>query len=144
MGLGKCTGWTFPDLDPRSRLWRRLAKICLSARLSENHSLDHYKVWQLCCPSHGYYLIRFWRNSVENCYFGKFSLKLSDVFFQGQTLFWPYLRNGSSDWCETKRKCIGWTLGTYMTLTFDLTHDLDLGCFKVKFLVMRFSECYLV
>ena len=21
----------------------------------------------------------------------------------------------------------------YMTLTFDLTHDLDLGCFKVKF-----------
>ena len=32
MGLGKCTGWPFPDLDPRSRLWRWLAKICLSVR----------------------------------------------------------------------------------------------------------------
>ena len=48
---------------------------------------------------HGYYLIRFWRSSVGNFYFGKFSLKNSDVFFQGQTLFWPYLRNGWSDWC---------------------------------------------
>ena len=54
-------------------------------------------------------------------------------FFQGQTLFWPYLRNGWSDLCETKRKSIGWILVYYMTLTFDLTHDLDLGCFKVKF-----------
>ena len=72
-------------------------------------------------------LTGFWSNFVENCYFGKFSSKFSDVFFQGQTLFWPYLRNGWSDWCETKRKCIGWTLGTI----YDL--DVDLGCFKVKF-----------
>ena len=49
-------------------------------------------------------------------YFGKFSFKISDVFFQGQTLFWPYLRNGWSDWCETKRKCIGWILGTICDL----------------------------
>ena len=55
----------------------------------------------------------------------------SDVFFQGQTLFWPYLRNVWSDWCETKRKCIVWV--SYVILTFDLTHDLDLGCSKVKF-----------
>ena len=39
------------------------------------------------------------------------------------------LRNVCSDWCETKRKCIGWIL----TLTFDLTDDLDVGCYKVKF-----------
>ena len=26
------SGWPFLDLDPRSRLWHRLAKICLSAR----------------------------------------------------------------------------------------------------------------
>ena len=69
-------------------------------------------------PSHGYYLIRFWIHSVENCYFGKFSLKISDVFFQGQTLFWPYLRNSWSHWFETKRKCIGWLLATI--------YDLDL------------------
>ena len=84
MGLGKCTGW--------------LAQICLSAWSSENHSSDHYKMWQLYGPSHGYYLIRFWRSSVGNYYFGKLSLKLWDVFFQDQTLFWPYLRN----------VCVGW------------------------------------
>ena len=49
--------------------------------------------------------------------------------------YWTYLRNGWSDWCETKRSCIGWILGEllYVTLTFDLTHDLDLSFFKVKF-----------
>ena len=45
------------------------------------------RLLQLYCTSHGHYLIRFGENSVENCYFGKFSLKFSDVFFQGQTLF---------------------------------------------------------
>ena len=32
MGLGECTGWPFHDLDSRSRLWHRLAKIFLSAQ----------------------------------------------------------------------------------------------------------------
>ena len=81
MGRGKCTGWPFHDLDPKSRLWHRLAKICLSGRWSENNSSDHYKTLQPYWPSHGYYLIRFWRSSVRNCYFGKFSLKNLDVFF---------------------------------------------------------------
>ena len=40
------------------------------------------------------YLIQIWRSSVGNFYLGKFSLQISDVFFQGQTLFSPYLRNG--------------------------------------------------
>ena len=30
-------------------------------------------------------------------FFDKFSLKISDVFFQDQTLYWTYLRNGWSD-----------------------------------------------
>ena len=55
------------------------------------------------------------------------------MFFQGQTLYWTYLRNGWSDWCKTKRRCIGWMLENYVTMTFDLTHDLDLWFFKVKF-----------
>ena len=29
--------------------------------------------------------------------FCKFSLNILDVFFQGQTLVWPYLRDGWSD-----------------------------------------------
>ena len=36
--------------------------------------------------------------------------------FSRSTLFWPYLRNGWSDWCESKRKCIGWILGTICDL----------------------------
>ena len=55
------------------------------------------------------------------------------MFFQGKTLFWPYLRNG---WpIDVKRKgsaLVGYWV-QYVTLTFDLTHDLDLGCFNVKF-----------
>ena len=43
--------------------------------------------------------------------FSKFSSKVSDMFFQGQTLYWTYLRNGWSDWCKMKRRCIGWILG---------------------------------
>ena len=43
-------------------------------------------------------------------FFSGFSLKISDVFFQGQPLFWTYLRNGWSDWHETKWRCIGWIL----------------------------------
>ena len=139
MGLGKCTGRPFHDLDPRSRLWHRLAKICLSVRWNENHSSDHYKTWQLYWPSHGYYLIRFWRSSVGNLYFGKFSLKILDVFFQGQTLFWTYLRNGWSDWCKRKGSASVGYWAQYVTLTFDLTHNLDLGCFKVKFWNSSFS-----
>ena len=30
--------------------------------------------------------------------------------FQGQTVYWTYLRNGWSNWCETKRRCISWIL----------------------------------
>ena len=43
-------------------------------------------------------------------FFAKFSLKILDVFFQGQTLYWTYLKNGWSDWCEMKRRCINWVL----------------------------------
>ena len=39
------------------------------------------------------------------------SLKILDVFFQCQTLFWTHLGNSRSNCCETKRKCIGWILG---------------------------------
>ena len=67
---------------------------------------------------HVYYLIRFWQNSVGNFFGAKFFLKIWMWFFQGQTLFWTYVRSGWSDWCETKRKCIGWKL--------DILCDLNL------------------
>ena len=53
-------------------------------------------------------------------------------FFQGQTLLWPYLKNGWSDLCEKVSALVGYWVW-YVMLTFDLTHNLDLGCFKGKF-----------
>ena len=53
---------------------------------------------------------------LETVIFGKFSLKIWDVFFQGQILFWPFVRNGWSNWYEMKNYCIGWILGTICDL----------------------------
>ena len=128
---GKCTGWPFHDLDPRSQLWRRLTKICLSARLSENHSSDHYKAWQLCCPSHAYYLIRFWRNSVENCYFGKKKFNFGCVFSRSNTilaisqewlvrLMW---HEKQVHWLDTGYNMSPWPLTSFMTLTLDVSRS---------------------
>ena len=72
------------------------------------------------------------KNSVGNFYWQIF-FKKSVMFFQYQTFFCTYLRNGWSDWCEKKvSTSVGYWV-YYMTLTFELTHDLDLGFFKVKF-----------
>ena len=43
------------------------------------------------------------------------------MFFQGQTLFWSNFRNGWSNWCETKRKNIGWILGIIWLWSWPLT-----------------------
>ena len=48
---------------------------------------------------------------LETHFFCQIFFEILDVFFQGKTLYWTYLRNGWSDWCETKRRCIGWILG---------------------------------
>ena len=142
MGLGNCTRWPFHDLDPRSWLWHPLAKMCLSARLSENHSSDDYKTWEHCCPSHGDFLIRFWRNSIETVIFANFLLKFWMCFFKVKHFFGHI--SGMVGPIDVKRK--GSALVGYwvqcVTLTFDLPHDFDLGCFKVKF--WNSSTCRIV
>ena len=132
MGLGKCTGWPFHDLDPRLRLWHPLAKICLSARYSENHSSDHYKTLQFYCPSHGYYLIRCWRSSVGNFYFGKFLFLISDVFFSRSNTILVV----SQEWLvrlmwnekevhrlDTGHNMWPWPLTSLMILTLDVSRS---------------------
>ena len=94
---------------------------------------DHYKL----SPSHGYYLIRFWRSSVENFNFGEFSLifflKNLDVFFKVKHYFGHISGMvGSLDVKWKGTALVGYWV-QYVTLTYDLTHDLDLWCFKVKF-----------
>ena len=91
IGLGKCTGWPFSDLEPRLRLWHWLTKICLSAQCTmcnENHTSNHYKTWQFYAiptPGDAYHFVKFWRNSVGS-FFGNFFFKITYVFCQGQTL----------------------------------------------------------
>ena len=38
---------------------------------------------------------------LETVFLANLLYQILDVFFQGQTLMWPYIRNVSSDWCET-------------------------------------------
>ena len=55
-------------------------------------------------------VITWWDSEGQFCQNPSYC-QISDVFFQGQTLYWTDLRNGWSDWCETKRRCNGWILG---------------------------------
>ena len=72
IGLKKCAGEPFGDLEPRSRLRHWLTKI----------ACPHDKV-RITASKFGsyipYYLITFWRNSVENFSWWLY-FKISDVF----------------------------------------------------------------
>ena len=110
--------------------------MCLSAGLSENHSANNYKTQLLYQSGRGHHPNRFRMNFVgKPCLSNLVFLKISDVFFRSQTFYWIYLRNGWSDWCETKRMHIGWILGELCDLDLWPPHDFlhDLWFFKVKF-----------
>ena len=98
--------WPWPKVITVTQMNKNL-HVCRIKWEPLNQSLQN----MVAISGHAYDLIRCWRNSVGNLIFAKFSLKISDVFFQSQTLYWTYLRNGWSDWCEPKRRCIGWILG---------------------------------
>ena len=67
-------------------------------------------------PNDAYYLIIFWRHCVGNF----LAIFCSYIVFKAKH-------------SKTKRKCIGWMLGNIYDLDLDLTHDLDLGYFKIIF-----------
>ena len=102
---------TFPWTWPNVRAVASISTNLLVCTIKLDSRLGSLPNMAALLPSHAYYLIRFWRSSYGNIFWQIFFTKL-DVIFQGQTLFWPYLRDDWSDWCETKRKCIGWILGT--------------------------------
>ena len=131
MGLGKCTGWPIHDLNPRSRLWHWLAKICLSGKVRTTHWITT-KTWQLYCPSHGYYLIGIWRSSVEIFNFEKFSIKNFGCGFSRSNTILAI----SQEWLvrliwnktEMQRLDTGhnmwpWPLTSLMTLTLDVSRS---------------------
>ena len=93
-GPRKCAGWPLHNLDPKSRLWRWSRKIaCLP---------DKVRTTNLIAIQLGSYIpivmlitwLDFGEIILETFFGYRFFPKISDVFFQGQTLSCPYLRNG--------------------------------------------------
>ena len=64
--------------------------------------------------------------------------KKSDLFFKGQTIYWPYLRNGRSDSREKNRRCISWILDVVCSLdlwTSPITLTLGFSRSNLKIVV---------
>ena len=78
---------------------------------------------------------------LETLILPNFVCKFWMCFFQSQALYWTYLRNGWSDWCEMKKggAVVGYWVN-YVTLIFDPTHDLDLVVSRSKFEIALFEE----
>ena len=95
------------DLGSRSLSYRSGTEFSLSPRESEIRSTYRYKTWQVYIPFHVFHLKWLWRNSVK-LFLAIFCVKFP--FFPGRTFYLPYLRNGWSNWCETKIKWINWML----------------------------------
>ena len=125
---------TFYDLDPKPRLWHQLAKIaCRHDKVRTTHLITtkHGSVIAVAMVVTWLYLGEL---LLETVILGNFFFLNLDVFFQGRTLFWPYLRNDWSDWCDMKIKSIGWLLGIIcdsspMPLTLDVSRsDFENNC----------------
>ena len=82
IGLGKCIGWPFLDLDPWSPLWHWLRKKCLSSLASEKHSSIHCKTWQLYPLIMLITWLDFGSNSAGNVFLANFLLKIRMCFFK--------------------------------------------------------------
>ena len=64
--------------------------------------------------------------------------------FQGQSLYWAYLRNSWSNRRETKRKCISWILSKqvtwHLTSHLALTLEFSRSTFEISYLRNRWSD----
>ena len=90
--------WLWPKVMAVTLINKNLL-VCRVKWEPLNQSLQNFvdkSLWSWSSPDFGGILL-------ETLFFAKFSSKILDVFFQGQTLYWTYLRNGWSDWCERKR-----------------------------------------
>ena len=79
----------------------------------------------------------------ETVILANFLLKFQICFFMVKN---KYILAMSQEWLVrlmwNKRSVLVGYWVQYVTLTFDLTHDLDLGCFKVKFRNSSISGIY--
>ena len=121
-GSGEMYWTTFPWPWPKVMAVASISKNLLVCAIKWEPIIGSLQNMVALFPSHGYYLIRF-----RMCFF-----KVKHYFGHISGMVGPI---------DVKRKGLAsvgyWA--QYVTLTFDLTHDLDLGCFKVKFRNSSFS-----
>ena len=91
-------------------------KVRAVASISKDLPVCMIKWEKVYCPSRGYYLIRFWRSSGKNCYFGKFSLKIPDMFFKVKHYFGHISGMDGPIDMKQKGKCISWILSIICNL----------------------------
>ena len=106
----------------------KAVKILLLPTIKWEHSFNHCKIWWIYPLSHTSDLIKIWRNSLGNVFLFAdfFYFFFSNFIFLSQSniqLAISYKRL-VSDWCENR---LSGCWASYVTLTFDLTHNLDLS-----------------
>ena len=101
---------TYPWTWPKFTAVTLINKYLLARTIKWEPLIQSLQTWQFYLPCHAYYLARFWRNFTRK-YLPNFVLIIwICVFFKVKQL-WTYISNGWSDWCEIKRRCMGWILG---------------------------------
>ena len=78
---------TFPQPWPKVTVVVSISTNLLVCKIKWEPLIQSLQNVAVYCPSHGYYLIRFWGSFVGNCYFGKSAYKISDAFFQVKHCF---------------------------------------------------------
>ena len=134
VGLVKCAGWPFCDLDPRSRLWHWLTKnACLHDKIrttgQTTTELCSFEVPPPTLVMHITYFGEIMLETFRLIIFKNFGC----VFFKVKHSF-DHI-SGMVDPINVKGKTnasVGYWI-YYVTLTFDLSYDPDLIVFKVIF-----------
>ena len=117
IGLGKCTGWPFFDLDPRRWLWRWWTKIgCLRDKVRTTQP----STTKLC----GYILL---------------VMLITWLDFERIMLETLFCQIGPIDVKQKGCASVGYWVN-YVTSTFDPTHDLDLVVLRSTFEIAFFAE----
>ena len=104
--------------------WPKVTALCMIKWEPLTQSLQHLVATPL---GHVYHLVKFWRNYVEN-----FFLNVGCDFSRSNTIDHILGMVGQIDMKQKGSILVGYFVN-YVTLTFSLTHDPDLGFFKVKF-----------
>ena len=133
--LGKILGTHLGYRGSRSLGYRSRTQFTLLPRWSKTRSSNCYKTCTVYFSCNAFHRAKFCRTFVWSCCFGEFCRKISNPFFPSWTFYLPYLWNGWSNGCETKRKWVKWMLRWQgYPWPWPLTFDLDIWpwIFKVK------------